>query len=453
MNEFKLRQGYDIRLVGEPAPEIVNAPVPKAVAVKPSDFRGIKPKLLVEEGARVRLGAALFHAQVNPEHLFTSPATGVVREIKRGARRVVEQIVIQTEADDGGVEFQSYSPERLRSLSRDEVLSQVRQSGSINLFRQRPFDYVADPNVVPRDIFVSTFDTAPLAPDLNLIVKGNESYFQAGLDVASRLTSGKVYLSLDGRRANGSTAFTQARNVQICRFTGRHPAGCVGVQIHHLAPINGRQDIVWYCTVPGLIQIGKLFLTGRLANDVVIAVAGSAATERKYFRTRIGAGIDTIVDGRVESGPLRYIAGNVLTGRKVDGNSYIGYYDSLITVLPEATEPEFVGWMMPGVKRQSYYRAYLSGFFRGKKFVRDTKLNGGRRAFILAGNYEQVLPMRLYPTFLLKSILAGDIEEMEALGIYEVTEEEMAICEYICPSKIEVQKIVRDGLDMIEREG
>ena len=314
-------------------------------------------------------------------------------------------------------------------------------------------DYVADPSKAPRDIFVSTIDSAPLAPDSNLLVQGNEAYFQAGLDVASRLTSGRIHLSIDGARSDISRTFTDAKNVTIHHFRGAHPVGCIGVQIHHIAPINGRHDVVWYCTISGLIILGKLFLEGKISPETIVSVAGSGATDRRYFRTIVGASIDTLIQGKVQSEPVRYISGNVLTGRKVSKDGFLGYYDTMISVIPESTGPAFIGWMLPGFKKESFYRTFLSPFLPGQKFEMDTKLNGCVRAFFASGFYGRVLPMNIYPIFLIKSILVGDIEEMEGLGIYEVTEEEMALCEYICPSKKNLQQIIRQGLDLIEKEG
>ena len=453
MAEFNLKKGYDIRLQGESTQEITDAPYPKTVAIKPSGFRGIKPKLLVKEGDEVKSGSPLFCNKIDEEHVFTSPVGGVIDSIQRGAKRVIDHIVVKTHANSAALEFDTYPQERLASLSRDEVMKQLRSSGLLAVFRQRPFDYVADPSATPRDIFITTFDSAPLSPNLALFIKGNEHFFQAGLDIASRLTSGRVHLSIDGRNENVPKAFNDAKNVTLHRFSGPHPAGCVGVQIHHIAPINGRNDVVWYCTISGLIILGKLFLEGKVSPEIIVSVAGSSAADRRYFRTIIGANIESIIRNNVQNEPVRYITGNVLTGTKVKKDGFLGFYDHMITIIPESTGPELVGWMLPGFKKESLYRTFLSSFIPGTKFVKDTKLNGGVRAFFASGFYEKVLPMNIYPIFLVKSILAGDIEEMEGLGIYEITEEELALCEYICPSKENIQRIIRDGLDLIEKEG
>lgn len=453
MSDFKLKQGYDIQLNGESQKDIEPLPYPKSFGINPSEFRGIKPKVVVKEGDTVQGGTPLFVSKNNPDHCFTSPVSGKIKEIKRGHKRVLEQIIVEADENNDQIKFKAHAPEALSSLAREEILPDLMKSGMLAVFRQRPFDYVADPLVKPRDIFVSAFDTAPLAPDLNIIVKDNETYFQAGLDIANRLTDGKVHLSIDGQRSDVSSAFSQAKNVEIHRFSGKHPASCIGVQIHHIAPINGRHDAVWYATVQGLISLGKFYINGTCPDDTIVSVAGSAATDRKYFKTYLGANIESIVRGNIEGDSVRYISGNALTGKKVDAAGFIGFYDSMITILPEATSPEFVGWMRPGINKLSYYRSFLSLLIPGKKFSIDTRLNGGHRAFVATGYYEEVLPMKIYPLFLIKSILAGDIEEMEQLGIYEVTEEEFALCEFICSSKADIQDIIRYGLDMIEKEG
>ncbi len=453
MPDFKLKQGYDILLNGEPGSDVESLPYPKLIGIKPNEFRGIKPKIVVKEGDSVQGGSPLFVSKDNPDFCFTSPVSGKIKEIKRGRKRVLELVSIQADKNNDQIKFKSHPPESISSLSGDELLPDLMKSGMLAVFRQRPFDYVADPLIKPRDIFVSTFDTAPLAPDSNLIIKDNEAYFQAGLDAASRLTDGKVHLSINGKRNDVSNAFSQAKNVEVHRFSGKHPAGCVGVQIHHISPINGRHDVVWYATIQGLVSLGKFIINGTCPTDTMVSVVGSAATDRKYFKTHLGTSVGDVVRGNIEGDSVRYISGNILTGKKVGAAGYVGFYDSMVTIVPEAVSPEFAGWMRPGINKLSFYRNFVSTLLPGKKFSLDTRLNGGIRAFVATGNYEQVLPMKVYPLFLIKSILAGDIEEMEQLGIYEVTEEEVALCEFICPSKADLQDIVRYGLNLIEKEG
>ncbi|MFM1548243.1 MAG: Na(+)-translocating NADH-quinone reductase subunit A [Lentisphaeria bacterium] len=453
MADFRLKEGYDIPLVGGPADSVSVAPRPATVALKPSEFRGVKIRLLVDEGDVVKAGSPLGCVKNREQQIFTAPTAGTVMAVVRGPRRALMEVVIKPDEASDAVPFKQHDAVALSGLSRDVVLEQLLQSGLFNVFQQRPFGNVADPAVTPRSIFVSAFDTAPLSADTALIVQGNEAAFQAGLDIASRLASGKVHLSVDGRRLDLPKAFSEANNVELHRFSGPHPTGCVGVQIHHVDPIKHRRDVVWTTTVQGLILIGRLFLEGRYVPDITVALSGSAVTAPKHYRTVVGANIASITNDNVKHGDLRYISGDVLTGTTSSPDGHLDMKSSTLTVIPEATESEFLGWALPGFGRLSKYRTYPSAVFGGKRFAPDTKLNGGHRAFLATGYYEQVLPMDIYPMYLLKSILAQDFDEMEGLGILEVTEEEFALCEYACPSKVNVQQIIRDGLDLVEYDG
>lgn len=453
MADFRLKEGYDIPLVGGPADSVSVAPRPATVALKPSEFRGVKIRLLVDEGDVVKAGSPLGCVKNREQQIFTAPMAGTVMAVVRGPRRALMEVVIKPDEASDAVPFKQHDAVALSGLSRDVVLEQLLQSGLFNVFQQRPFGNVADPAVTPRSIFVSAFDTAPLSADTALIVQGNEAAFQAGLDIASRLASGKVHLSVDGRRLDLPKAFSEANNVELHRFSGPHPTGCVGVQIHHVDPIKHRRDVVWTTTVQGLILIGRLFLEGRYVPDITVALSGSAVTAPKHYRTVVGANIASITNDNVKHGDLRYISGDVLTGTTSSPDGHLDMKSSTLTVIPEATESEFLGWALPGFGRLSKYRTYPSAVFGGKRFAPDTKLNGGHRAFLATGYYEQVLPMDIYPMYLLKSILAQDFDEMEGLGILEVTEEEFALCEYACPSKVNVQQIIRDGLDLVEYDG
>jgi Na+-transporting NADH:ubiquinone oxidoreductase subunit A len=453
MATFKLKQGYDVRLDGAAEATLVGAPEPQTVAVKPVEFRGMVPKLCVKQGDTVKSGSPIGFNKAEEDVKFTSPISGTVKEIVRGHRRSIEAVIIEADGSDSAEEFKQYSGAEIASLSRDDVLEQLKASGLFYTFRQRPFDHIADINVTPRDIFVSAFDSAPLAPDYKEWIDTNADAFQAGLDVCSVLTGGKVHLSHSGKAKNTSDAVKNAKNVEHHSFSGKHPAGCVGVQIHHVNPIRNRKDAVWYNTVNGVIMMGKLFLTGKLDPKIQIAVTGTSATNRKYFRTTLGANIESLHGGSVKDEDIRYIAGNVLTGRQIAKDGYVGFHDNMITLIPEAPGPIFMGWMLPGMNRESSHRTYPSAFLGGKKFECNTILGGGIRALFASGIYERVLPMDIYPTYLVKSILAQDFVEMEGLGIYEITEEEIAVCDYICPSKFEFQQTLRAGLDLVYKEG
>jgi Na+-transporting NADH:ubiquinone oxidoreductase subunit A len=450
--DFRLKRGYNIRVLGEAKPEIEQAAYPGRVALKPNDFIGLKARIAVDVGDRVRIGTPLFHERNDEKIVFTSPASGRVIEIRRGEKRVIQGIVVETDGKRTRDKL-GLTRGKLSSTSRDSIIEILLKTGLFPCIRQRPFAKIANPADEPRDIFISAMDTGPLSADPNLIVRGNEDYFQRGLDVMSHLTRGRIHLSVNGNRGDNSPAFVNAKGAEFHRFTGPHPAGTVGVQIHHIAPVRGARDIVWYSSVQSVILIGKLFTTGELSPEITLAVAGSSATKRSYFQSVIGASADSIVGRNMEDGPVRYISGNLLTGTNIGSDGFLGFYDNLITLIPEAENSEFLGWIRPGLRQESRSWSYLSRLFPAGRFMIDTNRNGSERPFVATGLYERVLPMDILPLHLLKSILAEDVEEMEGLGIYEVAEEDFALCEYICPSKVSVQEIIRRGLDLMEREG
>ncbi len=453
MAEYRLRRGYDIRLEGQPDEEIVQAATPERVAIKPNEFRGLKPRLLVREGDAVRIGTPLVHHKNNEALTISAPASGRVSAINRGKRRVLESIVIEPDGKNEALSFPSYELSQLAGLDRQTVLKQICDAGILALFTQRPFGTLPNPEVTPRDIFVSGFSSAPLAPNTRVMVGEHANAFKAGILAATCLTSGKVHLGLHGKGRDLSAFFVDHEKVRNHSFIGPHPAGNVGVQIHHIDAIRGRNDKVWTANVQDMILLGYLFLEGRVNPNRIVAVAGSGATSRKYYKTQLGAPLASLLEGKVIDAPVRYITGDVLSGRKQPADGFVGYHDLMVTVIPEATEPEFIGWMLPGMNKESFHRAYVGHLIPGKRFRADTRLGGGHRAMVATGYYEEVLPMDVYPQFLVKSILAEDFDEMEGLGIYELLEEDIALCEYICPSKTEMQSILRQGIAMIEKEG
>ena len=453
MADFHLKRGYDLPLAGAAEKKVELAPPPERVALDARHFRGAKLRPAVAEGDTVARGAPLFRGKDDETLVVPAPASGQVVAVARGARRLLQTIEIAPDGKDTAVEFRRYEAAQLSGLPREEALAHLRAGGLLACFRQRPFGYVADAAVVPRDIFISAMDTAPLAPDETLLLAGNEAAFQAGLDVCSRLTPGKVHLSINGARRDLPAALSGARNVQLHRFSGPHPAGLVGVQIHHLAPIRARRDVVWTIALQHVILIGRLFLTGRFDPRVVVAVTGSAAPKRVHYQTVLGAPLKTLAAGAPTDGQVRYISGNVLTGENVGPGGFLGFHEQQVTLIPEARESEFMGWLTPGLGKLSRSRSFLSAWLPGQRFAPDTRLNGGLRAFVATGYYEQVLPMDVLPLFLFKSILAEDFVQMEGLGLYEVIEEDVALCEFACPSKVQLQKLIRRGLDLIEAEG
>ena len=445
MKVIKLRQGYDINLIGDSSTEISEAPFPKRVAVKPVDFIGVKPKMILDIGEKVKIGTPLAFDKNNEKIKLISPASGKLSEVVRGARRRIEEIVIET---DGKQTYENIDISK-KEANREQIIETLLKTGLFLSFTQRPFSKRPNPEDIPRDIFISAMDTSPLAADDKIILKENEKYFQKGLEIFSKITSGKAHLSIKKEDKSFFDSFT---NCELHAFKGPHPAGNVGVQIHHISPIKNAEDIVWTNTVQAVVLIGKLFLEGTFKPEIIVKVAGSKAPKQQYFKTIAGTEVSNII-GNVGA-DCRIISGNVLTGRKIENNGFISHCRNLITIIPEAEDAEFLGWLNPGFSKPSWWRTFVSAFlFPKKKFDHDTNIYGGERAFVINTNYEDVTPMRILPSYLIKSILAEDIEAMEGLGIYEVAEEDLALCEYICPSKIEFQQIIRQGLDLMEKEG
>jgi Na+-transporting NADH:ubiquinone oxidoreductase subunit A len=443
----KLKKGLDIGLKGKAEKTLYPESPAAFYAVKPVDFPGLTPKLNVRVGDRVLAGSPLFHDKVRPEILFTSPVSGTVKEIVRGERRKLLEVIVEKEGD----EFIDFGKSASEKLTREKIKESLLASGLWPAVRQRPYHVVANPKDTPKAIYISGFDTAPLAPDYNYVMDNSQgALFQSGLTALKKLTDGKLNLVLNGK-TEASEELKKAGEVEIYYFSGPHPAGNVGVQIHHLDPLN-KGEVVWFVNLQDVIAIGRLFQEGIYKHERIIALTGSEILNPGYHKILSGASISGIVKENTKPGDLRYISGNVLTGSRIEPDGYLGYYDSQVTVIPEGKYFEFFGWMMPGLKKFSFSRSYSSGFMPGKDYRLDTNFHGGERAFVMTGQYERVVPMDIYPMQLLKAILAEDIDLMENLGIYEVAEEDFALCEYICPSKIEIQAIVRKGLDMMIKE-
>ncbi len=445
---IRLRRGYDLKLVGEAAMEIATPAPSKTYAIQPPNFKGITPKLLVEAGTEVKCGTPLFFAKEQPEIMFTSPVSGEVVEIVRGEKRRIMEVKIL--ADTSSISYEQFNKANPASLDAEAIKATLLKSGAWTLLRQRPFNRIADVNETPKAIFISAFDSAPLAPDLNFVLKGREAHLQAGIDALSKLTSGAVYLGLK-HNADMAT-FTSLSGVQTAAFAGPHPAGNVGIQIHHTRPIN-KGEVVWTINAQDLATIGKLFTDGVYDPEKVITLAGSEVKQPKYLRARLGASISSLVDTNMSDGKNRIISGSVLFGDKVDMEGYLGAYDQQITIIPEGDEREFFGWLIPNYPRPSVSKTFLSYLMPNRKYKVNTSMHGEERAFVMTNEYEKVLPMDMYPVQLLKACLAADLEAMEALGIYEVVEEDLALCEFVCTSKMPVQKILSEGLDLIEKEG
>lgn len=441
-----IRKGLNIKLMGE-AEHVVTSVSPPLYAIKPTDFHGVLPKLLVSEGDRVLAGTPLFLDKYNEQIRFTSPVSGVVHEVRRGSKRLLEAIVIR--ADEVYETIPLVIPD-LASASSEQIRDLLLETGLWPLIRQRPYKVIAHPDHLPKSVYISAFDSSPLAPDLDFILGKRGAEFQVGLDAIRKLTGVAVNLNVHEEDTR-APEFLKAAGVNLHVFSGPHPSGNVGVQIHHIDPLN-KGDVVWTLHPSDVLIIGRLFLEKRFDTERMIALAGSEVLHPKYIKTHMGACIEPMVTGQVSSGDKRYISGNVLTGKKIEHDGFLGFYDHMITVIPEGNHHEFLGWAKLGMKAFSFSNAFPSKWTHRKPFRLDTNLHGGERAFVMTGQYEKVFPLNVYPVQLIKSILARDIELMESLGIYEVDEEDFALCEVVCTSKIEVQSIIREGLDLIRQE-
>ncbi|PID27086.1 MAG: NADH:ubiquinone reductase (Na(+)-transporting) subunit A [Candidatus Cloacimonadota bacterium] len=440
MKHIKLKKGYDIRIDGDFSDPKIKDDfiVPDLVAVKPIDFTGIKEKLMVKEGDKVKIGTPLFYAKHDDRIKFVSPVSGEVKSIVRGERRKVLEIVVENDKKSERLDLS------VKDGNREEILDSLLKSGVFPTIRQRPFNKIADVDKIPRDIFISFFDSAPLGVDFLFIANQYDGELKKGIEVFKKLTNGSIYIGVN------SDNIPKIDGVEFVKFTGPHPSGTVGIQIHHISPIKGKNDIVWGLDLSDLIRVGTLFKEKKFPDCKIVKAVGTNSLNPGYYKVTNGAKINSFVEAKENS---RVVSGNLLTGRNVGNEGYLGFYDNLISIIPEPNEAKFLGWSMPGFGVESYSRTMITGFMsKLKKFNIDAGINGGKRAFISSGNYETVVPMDIYPVYLIKAILAEEIEEMEALGIYEVSEEELALCEFICPSKIEWQEIVRKGLDLMEKE-
>ena len=396
----------------------------------------------------MKAGDQIFFDKKNPEISFVAPVSGELIELNRGEKRSVEDIVILADKEQ---QYRSYDLPNLSEVNRNDLVQFLSQSGVWPLIRQRPFGTVASLEESPRDIFISCFNSGPLAPDLNFVVQGQEAHFQKGLDVLSKLTEGSVYLGLSASQANAA-AFEKASGVVKKYYSGPHPAGNVGIQIHHTAPIN-KGDIVWTIDVQSILTIGRLFNDGKYLPVRLVALSGNEVDKPRYFKTIAGANLESMISSNLTNDHVRIVLGDVLTGRKVDSNAYLGAQDDLITVLEEGDHYEMFGWLFPQSGRPTISKSFPNGMFNDLHFKANTNTHGEKRAFVVTGQYEQVLPMDIMPQHLFKAILANDLERMEGLGIYELEEEDIALCEFACTSKQNLQEILRKGLDFMQEQG
>ncbi len=447
----KLRKGLNISLLGD-ADRVVEAlALPSLVALKPTDFHGMTPKMVVKEGEQIKVGQVIFHDKYNESVKCVSPVSGSLKEVVRGEKRRILEIVIATDGLQDHVSSTTLNPE---SASAEEVKAAMLNAGLWMFIKQRPLDVVANPDNAPKAVFVSAFDSSPLAPDYNFLLEGKEADFQTGLNALKKLTTGKVHLTLNGK-GNSAAVFSQAKGVQINKIEGKHPAGNVGTQIHHIDPIN-KGEFVWTVNALDVAIIGHYFNTGKIDFSRTVALTGSEVKAPKYYKTVIGAQLTSMLNDTIDtSSNVRYISGNVLTGDKVDKDGYLGFYHSHVSVIPEGDDFKFfltTGWLGLGFDKFSNSRLFPTFLMPNKKFRLDTNTNGEERAFVVTGELERVFPFDILPMQLVKAAITDDIDGMENLGIYEVAPEDFALCEYVCTTKIDIQDKIRKGLDLIAKE-
>lgn len=449
---IKIKQGLDIPISGKADPYIKKEHVVSGeIAVKPTDFRGITPKLLVSTGDRVKAGSPLFCDKLRPEMLFTSPCSGTVSGIIRGEKRKILEVRVEVDKEN---DYLSFDIPEFRDLDRKMIIDLLLKSGLWPSIIQRPFGIVANPTDTPRDIFISGFYSAPLAPDPEVILKDELDNLQAGVDILSKLTQGGINISLQAQ-THSSSIIHKLKGVKYYVVSGPHPAGNVGIQIQKISPIN-KGEIVWTLDPQMLSIIGRFFRNKVSDMTKRVAITGPMIKTPSYISTVPGvsmSALSSFIEHVDPNETERIISGNVLSGTNIGREGFLGYYDNQITALKEGTESEMLGWAKPiRPKKFSISKSYFSWLTPKKTYPMDTNLNGGERAFVVNDVYSKVFPMDIYPVYLLKAILADDIDKMEKLGIYEVIEEDMALCEYVCPSKIEIQSIVRRGIDLMLKE-
>ena len=447
-NNIYLKKGLNLPINGTAAQNTSKVIVPDVVAVKPTDFRGLVPKLLVKEGDKVLAGSPVLADKMSQNILFTSPVSGTVAEVVRGEKRKLLEVRIKADAEQ---EYVDFGVKNVAEMTAEQIKEAILKAGLWPALTQRPYGIIANPEAKPKAIFVSAFTTAPLAANPEFALGADVEYIQTAVNALSKLTDGGVHFSLNSENYSG-TPFHKVENVIQHTFSGKHPAGNVGVQIHHISPIR-KGETVWTVSLVMLAAIGKLFSTGKYDVRRKIAVTGPKAISPAYVEGYPGIAIKDVAEFYNAAENLRFVSGDVLTGTNVGANGYLGFFDNQITILEEGDKYELLGWAKPvRCSQYSSSRTYFSWLTPKKKYAMDTNLHGGPRAFVVNDVYGKVLPMDLFPVHLLKACLAKDIDGMEKFGIYEVLEEDFALCEYVDPSKIYIQQIITDGIALMLKE-
>lgn len=438
-----IKQGINIRLAGK-AEMILRLFESDFHAIMPTDFPFLSPKLLIKEGDSVKIGTPLFCDKEQESIRLVAPVSGTITEIRRGEKRRIEAIIIQNNKLYEAEEIQiSAEPER------EEIVDTLLRSGLWPMIRRRPFDSIANPWEPPRDIFISGFDSAPLAPDFRFIIQDKQKEFQKGLSIIRQLTEGKIYLSLPF--GEDYSIFENIEHVELRYVKGHHPAGNIGTQIHHIAPIK-KEEVVWYLDPWQITRIGHLFLHKQIEFTKRIPLCGSEIQTPQYLEIRDGASIGKVIRETIRQEHVRIISGNILTGQKIAPEGFVGFYDRQVTVIAEGGQRELLGWLLPGINKWSFSHTFLSFLFPKKEYKPNTSLQGGRRTLMMNDVYDHVFPFDILPVELYKACRIKDAQLMEKLGLYEITPEDVALCELICPSKIEWQQVIREGLEQLYKE-
>ncbi len=446
---IKIKKGINIPISGAPEQKIGIGRATRTVALLGADYIGMKPTMEVGEGDSVKLGQLLFTDKKNEGIRFCSPGTGRVKSILRGAKRVFLGIIIELDGDDEET-FQSYTPEQMNSLSREQVVTELNQAGMWTSFRTRPYNKSAALDSEPHSIFVRLMDTNPLAADPSVVLKDAVPDFVTGLRLIKKLTEGEVHLC---HSSSMPIELPEVNGVRVTYFDGPHPSGLSGTHIHYLDPVND-QKTVWTIGYQDVIAIGRLFTRGRLDLERIVSIAGPSVTNPQLVRTRVGANLADITTGNLQPTENRIISGSVLSGVKAEEPlDYLGRYHEQVSVIPEGHERKFLGWLAPGFNRFSVKRTFASSFFGNKQLKFTTSKEGSDRAMVPVGSYEQVMPLDILPTYLLRALITNDSERAQALGCLELAEEDLALCTFVCPSKFEYGPILRNCLTQIEKEG
>ncbi|MEZ9835006.1 Na(+)-translocating NADH-quinone reductase subunit A [Vibrio breoganii] len=443
-----IKKGLDLPISGAPTQVINDGNTVSKVALLGEEYVGMRPTMHVREGDVVKKGQVLFADKKNPGVVFTAPRSGTVTQVNRGAKRVLQSVVIEI-AGDEQITFDKYEQNELAKLDADVIRKQLIDSGSWTALRTRPFSKVPAVDSTTNAIFVTAIDTNPLAANPDVIINDQSEAFVAGLDLLSALTNDKVFVCKNG----GSLPRSEQSNVEEHVFSGPHPAGLVGTHMHFLYPVN-EEHVAWSISYQDVIAFGKLFLTGEIYSDRVVALAGPVVNNPRLVRTTVGAYLPELADKEMMPGEVRIISGSVLWGTNAAGpHAYLGRYHQQVSALREGRDKELLGWAMPGKNKFSITRSFLGHLFKGQLYNLTTSLNGGERAMVPIGNYEKVMPLDIEPTLLLRDLCAGDVDSAQRLGVLELSEEDVALCTYVCSGKYEYGELLRECLDTIEKEG